>query len=146
MVTLLTNVQFVETDELWSQLRKTYGDKVALRRAKAQWAWAKSQKPGSRVGGVVGELYVGASNAPQGRNQKGKSGKAAMFASGWGYLPSGSLDGSVAYRQFQQSDNPYSPVFEKSRGGKVDVGPLTPIHEHEKTAHTPAPPSSPKPR
>lgn len=142
MVTLLTNAQFAETDACWSQLRDTYGDKVALRRAKAQWAWAKSQKTGSRVGGAVGELYVGASNTPRGRNQPGRTGKAQMYASGWGFLPSGSLDGSTAYRQFQQSDDPYSPVFLKRRAGEVHIGPLTPVHEHEKKAHTPTPPSS----
>jgi hypothetical protein len=39
-------------------------------------------------------------------------------------LQGGSLDGSVAYRQFLQSDNPYDPVFLKSRTGSVSVEPL----------------------
>ncbi|MGN6191896.1 MAG: tetratricopeptide repeat protein, partial [Rhodanobacteraceae bacterium] len=35
MVTLLSKSQFMQADEHWGSLRKTYGDAVALRRAKA---------------------------------------------------------------------------------------------------------------
>ncbi|HLI19272.1 MAG TPA: hypothetical protein VKV22_13515 [Rhodanobacteraceae bacterium] len=33
----------------------------------------------------------------------------------------------MAYRQFQQSENPYSPIFLKNRTGNVTVEPLQPI-------------------
>ena len=59
MVTLLSKSQFMQTDEHWGSLRKTYGDAVALRRAKAQWAWVKTHQTGTRVGGTTGELSVG---------------------------------------------------------------------------------------
>ncbi len=127
MVTVLSKAQFAKTDALWGQLRQTYGDKVALRRAKAQWAWVKTHQTGTRVGGTVGELHVGATNKPIARNQPGRMGKAAVSAAGWGLLAGGSIDGSVAYRQFRQSDNPYDPVFLKHRTGTVSVEPLQPV-------------------
>jgi hypothetical protein len=43
----------------------------------------------------------------------------------------GSIDGSVAYRQFQQSDDPYDPVFLKHRSGTVEVEPLAPLEPGE---------------
>ncbi len=120
MVTVLTDAQFSRTDELWREMRKTYGDKVALRRAKAQWALVKSQMTGSRVGGDPGELRVGLGYG---------AGSYMPYASlqfvGLGALtPAGSTSGAIAYRQFQQSDDPYSPIFLKYRKGSATVGPL----------------------
>ncbi len=118
MVTVLTDAEFAQTDRYWATLRKTYGDKVALRRAKAQWALAKSRKTGSRVGGVAGELHLGVLVGPA------MGGQQEFAATGWGYLTGGSVGGAVAYRQFQQSDDPYSPIFLKHRKGSATVGPL----------------------
>jgi hypothetical protein len=39
-------------------------------------------------------------------------------------LSGGSMDGSIAYQQFRQSDNPYSPIFLKNLAGTATVGPL----------------------
>ena len=50
MITLLSVADFARTDELWGKLKQTYGDKVALRRAKAQWAWVKTHQTGTRGG------------------------------------------------------------------------------------------------
>ncbi|MGH8114087.1 MAG: tetratricopeptide repeat protein, partial [Rhodanobacteraceae bacterium] len=121
---LLSKSEFDRTDELWGRLKQTYGDKVALRRAKAQWAWVKTHQTGTRVGGTVGELFVGAYDTGGSPVEAGKSGSGQMFAAGFGYMQGGSLDGSVAYRQFQQSSNPYDPVFLKNRTGTVSVEPL----------------------
>lgn len=127
MVTLLTKAQFEETDKLWGELKKTYGDEVALRRAKAEWAWVKTHKTGTRVGGAVGELMVGSFDT-------GHSRRANIAGpAGFGLMGGGSVDGSLAYRQFQESDNPYSPIFLKNRKGTVTVEPLTPIHTNENT-------------
>ena len=131
MVTLLSKSQFMQTDEHWGSLRKTYGDAVALRRAKAQWAWVKTHQTGTRVGGTTGELSVGVLDG----------GHTPCFAQRWrqtredGYgaaiLQGGSIDGSIAYRQFRQSDDPYDPVFLKNRRGTVEVEPLTPLRSND---------------
>ena len=53
---------------------------------------------------------------------------APPAVTGWGVFKGALVtDGSVAYQQFQQSDNPYDPVFMKGRNGTVTVEPLTPL-------------------
>jgi hypothetical protein len=128
MVTVLSQAEFARTDELWGDLKQTYGDAVALRRAKAQWAWVRTHRTGTRVGGVAGELSVGVldgGHTPRTLSEGGQSAHVATTA--FEMLQSGSIDGSVAYRQFQQSDNPYDPVFLKNRTGNVTVEPLQSI-------------------
>lgn len=145
MVTLLSDAQFARTDALWGQLRQTYGDHVALRRAKAQWAWARSQRTGTRVGGSVGPLLVGAPNASSHGQPNGYLGNASMLRAGFGYLPGGSVDGSVAYRQFEQSNNPYDPAFIRNPSGTVTVEPLQRVKSPvapDKISRHPAPPST----
>ncbi len=150
MVTLLTKAQFEETDKLWGDLQKTYGDKVALRRAKAQWAWVKTHQTGTRVGGAAGELSVGVmdgGHTPVSLNTAGKPIKTTTTAAG--LLQGGSIDGSIAYRQLQQSDDPYSLMFLKNHKGTVTAGPLEPIHPNEDTnrkEQKSPPPSSARPR
>ena len=132
MVTLLSKPEFVQTDEHWGMLKKTYGDAVALRRAKAQWAWVKTHQTGTRVGGATGELSVGVldgGHTPVSLNATGKPIKTAT--TGAAILQGGSIDGSVAYRQFRQSDDPYDPVFLRNRHGTVEVEPLTPLKSNE---------------
>ena len=119
MVTALTDAQFKRTDAIWNQLKPTYGDAVALRRAKAQWAWTGTHETGTRVGGAVGELSTGILDAGHAPRQD-----LAEDTTAFGLMRSGSVDGSLAYRQFQQSDNPYSPIFIKNRTGRATVGPL----------------------
>lgn len=127
MISALSESEFARTDELWGQLRQTYGDDVALRRAKAQWARAKYSKTGSHIGGVSGELHVGVTPA------RGAFATAATNDGGaapiqrhgaMSVLPADSIDGSKAYRQFERSSNPYDPAFLKDRTGVVSVGAL----------------------
>jgi hypothetical protein len=83
MVTLLSKSEFMQTDEHWGSLRKTYGDAVALRRAKAQWAWVKTHQTGTRVGGTTGELSVGVldgGHTPVSLNAGGRPVKTATTA------------------------------------------------------------------
>jgi hypothetical protein len=131
VITWLSATEFARADELWGQLKQTYGDEVALRRAKAQWALARSQKTGSRVGGTVGELRVGVATGHGAfktamTNNQGQSAKTVAFtSSSWmNLLTGGSTDGDIAYKQFIRSDNPYDPVFMKDRTGTVSVEPL----------------------
>lgn len=120
MVTVLTNAEFAKTDKLWAELRETYGDKVALRRAKAQWAFVKGQMTGSRVGGDPGELRVGVARGAGTFMPAGSTNFSGLGA----LTPGGSTNGPIAYRQFQLSDNPYSPAFMKNNKGTTTVGPL----------------------
>src|SRR5215831_6086865 len=53
----LTKEQFEQANVIWRELKPTYGDEVALRRAKARWAEVRSHMTGSRVGSA-GNLQV----------------------------------------------------------------------------------------
>lgn len=138
----LTKEQFDEANSIWRDLKKTYGDGVALRRAKAHWAEVRSHMTGSRVG-FVGNLSVGMPNPGSGVSQDSRlatrlaemnSGKSAAGAHSAGLnagpttagevLGGGGVDGSIAYRQLRESDNPYDPKFDKSALGKATVGPI----------------------
>lgn len=135
MVTVLSKAEFAKTDELWGELKQTYGDKVALRRAKAQWTWVKTHQTGTRVGGTVGALSVGVmdtGHTPVSTDMSGRSIKTTTTAAAM--LQGGSVDGAIAYRQFEQSDNPYDPVFLKNKTGNVKVEPLQQVEPaHDKT-------------
>lgn len=145
MVTVLSQAEFARTDRLWGELKQTYGDEIALRRAKAQWAWVKNHQTGTRVGGTVGNLQIGvldAGHTPVSLSLSGKPIKSTTTAAG--VLQNGSLDGSIAYRQFRQSDDPYNPVFLKHRNGTVSVEPLRPVVPvHDKTQDTDVPQGGP---
>lgn len=133
MVTALTKAEFAHTDEIWNELKPTYGDAVALQRAKGRWAQVKAGTTGSHVGAAASEyLMVGAASGERAAmvfsSPKNGTVGAPPSATGWGVFNSGSIsDGSVSYQQFQQSDNPYSPIFLKNRTGTATVGPLQPV-------------------
>lgn len=137
MVTALTKPEFQQADEIWNQLKPTYSDAVALQRAKARWAQTKASATGTRTGATGSEyLMVGSPGSAVRSAMVASSSKNAVpglrgtvgappAATGWGVFTSGSIeDGSVSYRQFQQSDNPYDPAFIKNRTGKATIGPL----------------------
>ena len=124
----LTKEQFEQANGIWRELKKTYGDEVALRRARARWAQVKASMTGSRVGSV-GNLSVGMPNANMGdpSNQKNQktgnnvhtsSSTAAEITGGNG------VDGSIAYRQLRESDNPYDPKFKQAIGTATVGEPL----------------------
>src|SRR5450755_3495276 len=48
----LSKDQFDQANVIWRELKATYGDEVALRRAKARWAEVRANMTGSRVGSV----------------------------------------------------------------------------------------------
>src|SRR5678815_1615689 len=58
----MTPEQFQQANMIWRELKKTYGDEVALRRAKTRWAQVRANMTGSRVGSV-GNLTVAVPNA-----------------------------------------------------------------------------------
>lgn len=141
-ITSLSKPEFARTDDLWGQLQETYGDKVALRRAKAQWAFVKANQTGTRVGGTVGELRVGMTAQHGGFKtaMSGDGGRPIPFkTTSWmNVLTGGSTDGAIAYDQFRRSDNPYDPIFLKNRTGNVTVEPLQPAKPDSRSKWKPA--------
>jgi hypothetical protein len=61
----MTKEQFDQANVIWRELKKTYGDEVALRRAKARWAEVRARATGSHVG-AVGNLVVSSPGAGTG--------------------------------------------------------------------------------
>jgi hypothetical protein len=132
----MTPEQFEQANGIWRELKKTYGDEVALRRAKARWAQVKSSMTGSRVGSV-GNLSVGTPNPNSGDPS---SPKRTIVPPGVTYVRSTAssaaevtmgtgVDGSIAYHQFRESDNPYDPKFQTSALGRATVGPPTTLKD-----------------
>ncbi len=116
------------------ELKKTYGDEVALRRAKARWADVRSHMTGSRVGSA-GHLDVGVPQASADpSNQKGQKGTHKKGTTSGEILGGEAVDGSIAYRQLLESDNPYDPKFERKSLGTAQVEPLIPIDTPVKNA------------
>jgi hypothetical protein len=135
----LTKEEFAQANAIWRELKQTYGDDVALERAKTRWAQVKAGITGSRVGGV-GALRVGvpAHNVkPVDINLA--SGKPPVdgntFGPG-GILTGGSVDGATAYRQLRESDNPYDPKFIRKPLGTATVEPIVPLPEDGKSGGT----------
>jgi hypothetical protein len=124
LVTELSYSERTQALQDYRRLEQKYGDQVGMRRAKAQWALVKSQQTGSRVGHAVGESQIGIFDLHD---------KSALYSMmntpGSGMTQQGSIEGAMAYRQFQQSDNPYSPIFLKQRSGTVEVGPVRQIQQ-----------------
>lgn len=131
----LSKEQARQANEIWRDLKTTYGDEVALKRARARWAEVRSHMTGSRVGSV-GHLSVGmpgqsladpsgAKPASQqtGRNQGPRStGTTPGDAAG-----AQAIDGAVAYRQLLESNDPYDPKFERLATGTATVGDITTV-------------------
>jgi len=124
-------------------LKKTYGDEVALRRAKARWAQVKASMTGSRVGSV-GNMTVGIPNANGGDASFPKPANEAMkkslqtlgvtMAQSTATSPAEvtggeGIDASIAYRQFRESDNPYDPKFKAGAIGRATVGDPTTLND-----------------
>jgi hypothetical protein len=129
----LTKDEFAKANEIWRDLKKTYGDAVAMERAKTRWAQVKANITGSRVGGV-GNLKVGAESSnvrPVNMPNGTRSALDPNSFSAAGILGGGSMDGATAYRQLRESDNPYDPKFEQ-RTGTATVEPIVPLPD-EKT-------------
>jgi len=160
----LSKDEWEQANALWRELKKNYGDEVALARAKTRWAQVRASMTGSRVGASV-PLTIGSASAggratalvPALNTGKGGSrgsghgaalpGKSIIngFATAaFGVLGGGGEDGSVAYRQLWQSDDPYDPKFEwRPMGGTTHVGEIQPLdgrHDASPGDEEPRPP------
>jgi hypothetical protein len=137
----MSKEQFAQANVIWRELKPTYGDDVALRRAKARWAEVRASMTGSRVGSA-GNLQVGTPSpgsvnpsAPLLRGMAQKEshpGLSPQNVKGMGARAAGSTSaevlggqgtpGVVAYRQLRESDNPYDPKFNNATLGTATVG------------------------
>jgi hypothetical protein len=123
----LTPEQFARGNEIWRQLLPTYGDAVALPRAKARWLEARNTATGSRVGSSAAHVEVGGVAGTANHMQP-----ANYDVSGGGHVSTNPAevagvqqsDGAVAYQQLRSTNNPYDPKLTASTG-TVDVGDLT---------------------
>jgi len=125
---LLTEEQFAQANAIWRELKKTCGDEVALARAKARWAEVRQGMTGSHVGANAGPLLVGTAPPHLAKFSSHQGSSAADIISG------DRADGSIAYRQLRESDNPYDPKFERPALGIATVEPLQPLQKDGKVA------------
>lgn len=137
----MTKEQFEQANVVWRELKPTYGDDVALRKAKARWAEVRANMTGSRVGSAALNLTV---SMPQ---EKSATPSARSFvapgptSSGKSEHNSGghpgastvaevvggqTADGVTAYQQLRESNNPYDPKFDRALLGTATVGQPTP--------------------
>jgi Sel1 repeat len=132
----MSKEQFEQANVIWRELKKTYGDEVALARAKRRWAEVRSHITGSRVG-FVGNLQVGMREPGSGvmgppksvldsQKKPGVHGTSTGPTTAGEILGGNGVDGSIAYRQLLQSDDPYDPKFENLPAGTAIVGPPEP--------------------
>jgi hypothetical protein len=129
----LSKTEFARANEIWRGLKKTYGDQVALSRAKARWADVRNNVTGSHVGSI-GHLLVGGhgpSATPANVNSMGAPVPGPFSTEPFGLVGGGNVDGSIAYRQLHESTNPYDPKFEwrtsPNPKGTTSVGALIPV-------------------
>ncbi len=125
----LTSDQIAQAEAIKRELEPRYGDAVALARAKGRWRETRAAATGSHLG-FVGNLQVGAKDST-GSSQpvaggESDSGKGGTSGSRTGFDLTGGRqqDGSIAYRDLQETDNPYDPRFAPVTG-TATVGPIT---------------------
>jgi len=147
----MSKEQFEQANEIWRGLKTTYGDEVALRRAKARWAEVRANMTGTRVGSQAGNLTVSIPlpNSGTGGSSNGKSlpmpsasGKSSKNGASGGRPgatsiaeiigSSQAIDGSMAYRQFRETDNPYDPKLDRTAFGTTLVGAPSEVKAVEK--------------
>ena len=113
--------EFARANMLWRDLKKTYADDVALDRAKQRWVEVRNSATGSHLGAVAGPLAVGSRDRSGmdvvSDSQHPMSKKAnTSTQSAAGITGPGAVDGSIAYRQLRETDNPYDPRFDPVHG------------------------------
>jgi hypothetical protein len=100
--------EFAQANVLWRDMRKTYGDATALKRARNRWLQSRAEMTGSRVGGGTGALAVG--------GRTGQATRKIWQTTSFSITGAGAVDGSIAYRQLRASDNPYDIRFKQQKG------------------------------
>ena len=121
--TQMTDEEFERANDLWREMRKTYGDATALKRARTRWIQVRNSRTGSHLGAGGAPVLVGG-RSKFGRKPEGKALTESHY--GFGVTGAGAVDASVAYRQLLESDNPYDVKFKEAKGTVTveDVIPL----------------------
>lgn len=140
----MSDAQFAQANQIWRELKPTYADAVALQRAKTRWRDELRSATGSHVG-YVGNLTLGADTAtgspqktPGFVSQYGDTRQHSISTTDFESTSGSQIQGSVAYRQLQESDNPYDPKFDLNTGTAI-VGPPIPVDpENAKDKDKPA--------
>ena len=131
----LSSEQFAQANVIWRELKKTYGDDVALRRARTRWAEVRANMTGSRVGSMAGNLQVGMRgpssqnpSAPLLRGPAARSQGMRIAGTTSGEVLGGQgVSGEQAYSQLVRSNDPYDPKFQNPALGTATVGPPTSV-------------------
>lgn len=146
----LSDDQFKQANVIFGELKPTYGDDVALVRAKARWAHVRAAKTGSRVGSLADNVKIGTVNSGQ-FNPGAATNPSRVDQSAGDILGSNQIDGAIAYRQLVSTNNPYDPKFARRPGSDhqtVTVGPLAPAQGKDSNPSTDPknPPANSNPR
>lgn len=147
----LTPEQYEQANAIWRELLPTYGDAVALPRAKARWRETLMSATGSRVGSSATHLVVGGTS---GRNSHESFPNYDVGAGGMQAFTAGEItgvhqtDGVIAYQQLRESKDPYDPKFTSYLlSGTVTVGILKPVPSDDPAIRKVNPPmDEPPPR
>jgi hypothetical protein len=129
----LTPAQFDQANVIWRGLLPTYGDEVALPRAKSRWHEALVNATGSRVGSGAAHVMVGgASNTPNHLNSPNYDvGSGGHTNENPAELAGVHMaDGAVAYQNLRTTDDPYDPKV-MPVSGRVSVGELSPVNKSQ---------------
>lgn len=123
--THLTPDQRKQAEAMRAQLLPTYGDAVALNRAKSRWREVRASATGSRVGSAASPVEVGGTMPDSYMPSPYYDVHDNKHVSTTGSEIAGArqTDGAVAYQQLRTTNNPYDPKFEQHAvSGTVSVG------------------------
>ncbi|HEY0231212.1 MAG TPA: sel1 repeat family protein [Dokdonella sp.] len=126
--------EFARANALWRELKDTYADPVALKRAANRWLQVRRAATGSHLGENLGHLAVGGGGRPG-----ADSGR--MMTTGFDLSGAGGVDGSMAYRRLNATNNPYDVKLEQPTG-TTQVGDVIPVGDAGGTAPPNAGPST----
>lgn len=131
----LNSAELDQADAILRELAPKYADKVALRRAKARWKDERNSATGSRTG-FVGNLVVGqkTTGLPERSATPGDKGGPSGPTSDFDVTGGNQVDGSIAYRDLRESDDPYDSKF---RMGTATVQPLIPVKDADDKGASP---------
>jgi hypothetical protein len=131
----MSKEQFEQANVIWRELKPTYADEVALRRARTRWAEVRANMTGSRVGSLASNLQIGmrgpSSENPSAPKLLGPAAKdqgpRSYGTSAAEVLGGQGVSGAMAYGQLLRSNDPYDPKFQNPALGTATVGPLTAV-------------------
>lgn len=128
--TQMTEAEFSRANVLWREMKRTYGDAVALKRARNRWLQVRRAATGSHLGEGMGPMKVG------GLGRYGAD-HGAQIVNGWEATGPGSVDAAVAYSRLRSTANPYDDALRQTTG-TTNVGELIPISDEVKARRNPA--------